>query len=106
MAETAKLRRAELGLTQEQLIERMPEDRRIGVETLRRVEAGDQEGYRPGTLTLLSIALEQEPRWLWDIAHGAASPELAKRVDDLDVRLSHLEESVDSLLGQVKRRAR
>lgn len=102
MGQAAKLRRGALGLTQEELIEKMPEHQRIGIETLRRVEAGSRSTYHPGTLAAVSVALDWPADALWNEAHGEENAgAVHARLDEIDTRLSRVEETVDELLARV-----
>lgn len=103
MGTAAKRRRAELGLTQAELLDRMEPP--LGIETLRRVEAGDQPNYRLTTLAAVSRALGWPANALEQIAHGENPPadELdPRRLDQIEERLNRLEGSVDALLAQLE----
>lgn len=100
MGQQAELRRAELGLTQDELIEQMSEHQRIGIETLRRVEAGDQQSYRSTTLAALSIALGWEADRLWHIAHNAQPAGDDARFTAIENRLARIEEKVDTYISR------
>lgn len=94
-ADVAAARRAELKLTQEEVIERMG-DARINVEAYRRFERVDQESYRRTTLAAISVALDWDAGHLWDLAHAGfeSSPteldRLRKQVEVLRAIVEHM----------------
>lgn len=99
MGDAAKRRRAALGLRQGDVIERM--DPPVGIETLRRVEAGDQPNYRLTTLAAVARALDWPTDALERIAHGEDPPEDvdSARLDELDARLSRVEDRLVEILA-------
>lgn len=105
MAAAARRRRAELGLRQEDVRDRM--DAPIGIETIRRVEAGDQGGYRLTTLAAISRALEWPADMLERIAHGdTPGTDVDDRLSGLEARTAALEERFQELLRLVDERRR
>lgn len=103
MGAAVKRRRAELGLRQGDVIERM--DPPVGIETLRRVEAGDQPNYRLTTLAAVARALDWQADVLERIAHGEDPPDDEvdpSRLEEIDLRLTRLEGQVDELLARLE----
>lgn len=96
MGEEVKRRRGELRLGQKDLLARM--DPPLGIETVRRVEAGDQRNYRLTTLAAVSVALDWPPDALERIAYGEDPPAGASRLDNLEARLADVELKVDEIL--------
>lgn len=101
------IRRGQLGFRRQ---EDIATKAKVGVETWRDIEGGRRLRYRLGTLTLIASALGWPPDMLQRIAEGEEppredDPELVRRVDQLDDRLTRLESAVDSLLDE-ERRAR
>lgn len=100
MADAARQRRAELGWRQDDVVANVPPDRAISIETVRRIEAGDQGSYRPNTLAAYSLAVNWPATRLWDIAHGRkASTDALTRLEE---RVGALEETVDSILAALE----
>jgi transcriptional regulator with XRE-family HTH domain len=100
MGSAVKRRRAALGLRQGDVIERM--DPPVGIETLRRVEAGDQPNYRLTTLAAVARALNWPADMLERIAHGDDPPDEEidpARLDELDARLSRVEDRLVEILA-------
>lgn len=100
-AEAAKERRAELGITQDEVVGRMPVDVRIDVETYRRFERHEKKSYRRTTLALISQALDWPPDTLWNVAFGGATPTPNPEMDELRERVRRLEEVIDGLRAAI-----
>lgn len=97
-AEAAAARRAELGITREELIERMG-DAAIGAEALRRFEANLQPSYRRATLAAISIALDWPSGELWAIAHGdELTPRDQAAVEELRGELAELRRTLQRVV--------
>lgn len=90
-------RRAELGLSQAEVVARMPDGASIDVETYRRFERNEKGGYRRTTLALISQALGWPPQTLWNVAHGISATEHWVELDQIKERLARLEQAFDGL---------
>ncbi len=99
MAEAVRNRRGELGLTQDEVVERM--DPPIGIQTYRRVEAGDQPNYRPTTLAAVARALDWPSDMLTRLATGRSGKATAAHLTEIDRRLDSLEEALDQIALRV-----
>lgn len=103
MGEAARNRRAELGWTQDDVVANADPDHGISIETVRRVEAGDQGSYRRQTLAAYSKAVGWMASALWDVAHGAAPPGYgANELDEIRSRLDSVEKQVDQILAALE----
>lgn len=96
VSEAVRARRAQLGLTQQEVIDRMDEAR-CEIEALRRVERNDQPSYRRGTLAAISTALGWPAAALWDIACGKPAPASEEAATEMLSRIERLEAQVDRL---------
>ncbi len=96
-AEAALARRAELGLTQEQIFERLQQaETGIALDTYRRFERNSHTSYRRTTLAAISRALDWPPSMLYDIARGS-SPGALDRLDALTAEVARIAVIVDGL---------
>lgn len=110
MASAARRRRAELGLLQKDMPLRTQP--RIGIETIRRIEAGDQDNYRATTLAAYSVALDWPPEkleeiardetWGWSTAMPQVVRQIAERVGELEDRMLTQEEQVREILALLR----
>lgn len=105
-ADAAVARRAELGLTQEEVVARMGEGA-VHIESLRRFERAERDVYRSTTLAAISKALDWPADTLRRIAHGemetTAPGDLAtvnQRLDQLEAAMAALEAAVAERLGE------
>lgn len=103
MADAARNRRAELGWRQDDVVDHADPDHGISIDTVRRVEAGDQISYRRQTLAAYSKAVAWPPSALWDIAHGADPPgATADELAEFRRRLDAIEAQVDEILRALR----
>jgi transcriptional regulator with XRE-family HTH domain len=104
-SDAASARRAELKLTQEDVIERMGEFA-INIEAYRRFERNDQESYRRRTLATISEALDWPADHLWAIAEGRVTPARPPSQSDLEelrAEIASLRETVQRIADAVSR---
>lgn len=99
--DAAAARRAELGITQETVIERMG-DEGVSVETYRQFEAGVPKRYRRTTLAAASKALGWPADQLYSIAAGRGEPDPAM-VTELRAEIGDLRQEMEDLRQMILR---
>lgn len=102
-SDAAGARRAELGLTQEQVIERMDPAFAINIDAYRRFERNEQSSYRRTTLAAISVALGWESDTLYGVAHGRLIAITGAEVADLRSQIAELRETINHVAEVVAR---
>lgn len=96
--DAAAARRAELGFTQEQVVERMGTEG-VAVETYRQFEKGVPKAYRRTTLAAASKALDWPADRLYTIAAG--TPPTHEEVNELRAEIGDLRQQMQDLRDMV-----
>lgn len=101
-SDAAAARRAELRLTQEQVIEQMGEIA-IHIDAYRKFERNEQDNYRRTTLAAISQALGWPADALWSIAEGRTTPVVATEVTELRAEVEGLAATIAEIAAAVAR---